>query len=400
MELKCKLQTYEWGKLGLESKAALLAKSGTPSIEIEPDTPYAELWMGTHPNGPSEDKKTGILLSSLIEKYPHYLGEPIRQLFGDKLPFLFKVLSVNKSLSIQAHPSKTHAEELYSTNPELYKDDNHKPEIAIALTSFEALCGFRPIAEIKNFVKNVRELRAVIGPDLCEQFILANPLESKEIFKQCFAKVMTCPQDEISMQLTQLIDKLSHLDENKCEEQLASLVQRLYSQYPNDVGCFAAYFLNHVKLEPFEALYLGPNEPHAYLSGDCVECMACSDNVVRAGLTPKYKDVDTLCKMLTYNNLPAEKQLFKAIEEDKYCKIFKPPVLDFAVAQIEIPVGETYYRLKIRNSASILLVIAGSGIFDSFALKPGVVLFIPANEKVDIKNVTQTLLLFQAMANI
>ena len=78
------------------------------------------------------------------------------------------------------------------------------------------------------------------------------------------------------------------------------LVLKLERQYPADVGVIAAFFLNHVKLNPGEALYLGANEPHAYLCGECIECMAASDNVVRAGLTPKHRDVQTLCSMLTY----------------------------------------------------------------------------------------------------
>lgn len=81
------------------------------------------------------------------------------------------------------------------------------------------------------------------------------------------------------------------------------LVLRLEKQYPDDVGVIAAFFLNYVKLNPGEALYLGANEPHAYISGECIECMATSDNVVRAGLTPKFRDVQTLCAMLTYKQV-------------------------------------------------------------------------------------------------
>lgn len=94
----------------------------------------------------------------------------------------------------------------------------------------------------------------------------------------------------ISHQLRQLTDK----------EQLVLLLEK---QYPADVGVLAAFFLNHVKLNPGEALFLGANEPHAYLSGECIECMATSDNVVRAGLTPKHRDVQTLCSMLTYKQV-------------------------------------------------------------------------------------------------
>lgn len=84
------------------------------------------------------------------------------------------------------------------------------------------------------------------------------------------------------------------------------MVLRLESQYPDDVGIIAAFFLNYVKLKRGEALYIGPNEPHAYLSGECIECMATSDNVVRAGLTPKHRDVRTLLSMLKYKQVMGE----------------------------------------------------------------------------------------------
>lgn len=94
----------------------------------------------------------------------------------------------------------------------------------------------------------------------------------------------------ISIQVRQLTDK-------------EHLVLRLEKQYPTDVGVIATFFLNHVKLAPGEALFLGANEPHAYIFGECIECMATSDNVVRAGLTPKHRDVQTLCSMLTYKQV-------------------------------------------------------------------------------------------------
>jgi mannose-6-phosphate isomerase len=81
------------------------------------------------------------------------------------------------------------------------------------------------------------------------------------------------------------------------------LVIRLEKQYPADVGILSIFFLNYLRLAPGEAVCLAANEPHAYLSGECVECMAASDNVVRAGFTPKYKDTDTLCSMLTYKQV-------------------------------------------------------------------------------------------------
>ena len=137
MELKCEVQQYAWGKIGSESQVALLAKSGREDFEIQSSTPYAELWMGTHPNGPSKIMESNQLLDEYIKDQPEVLGNTCRKLFGDNLPFLFKILSVNKALSIQAHPNKELAVALHHDRPHIYKDPNHKPEMAIALSNFE-----------------------------------------------------------------------------------------------------------------------------------------------------------------------------------------------------------------------------------------------------------------------
>ena len=131
--------------------AAEFAANGRPDdFCVDGTAPYAELWMGTHPNGPSMLKGPGALsLAEHISQKPEILGKDCRQKFGDQLPFLFKVLSVNKALSIQAHPDKKHAEKLHADRPDIYKDPNHKPEMAIALTDFEGLCGFRHVSHVQ-----------------------------------------------------------------------------------------------------------------------------------------------------------------------------------------------------------------------------------------------------------
>ncbi|CAM9480025.1 unnamed protein product [Ectocarpus sp. 13 AM-2016] len=164
--LETALQRYAWGKSGSDSMVAQLKKSEDPDFDVDEGQTYAELWMGTHPNGPSRVMRDGhegtdelqglygsaegpgMFLIELLETYPHYLGD--QEHVGD-LPFMFKVLSINKALSIQAHPDKKLAERLYATRPDLYKDDNHKPEMAVALSDFEGLCGFRPFREIGKY---------------------------------------------------------------------------------------------------------------------------------------------------------------------------------------------------------------------------------------------------------
>ena len=145
-------------------------------------------------------------------------------------------------------------------------------------------------------------------------------------------------------------------DENQRALYYADLIEHLNDEFPNDNGILMIYFLNYIQLKPTEAIYLAANEPHAYLSGgewstvyiylpkktdvihfsDCIENMACSDNVVRAGLTPKFIDIETLCSMLNYKGEEPTKKLFAPIDEDKYTKLYKPPVIDFAVAGIQV----------------------------------------------------------------
>uniref|UniRef100_A0A1B6KYT9 mannose-6-phosphate isomerase n=1 Tax=Graphocephala atropunctata TaxID=36148 RepID=A0A1B6KYT9_9HEMI len=267
MELRCSLQTYEWGKVGEDSEAALLARGGDPGVEILNFTPYAELWMGTHPNGPSRLTSSGENLHDWIQQNPQVLGESVREQFGVQLPFLFKVLSVNKALSIQVHPSKSQAEELHRLLPDIYKDPNHKPEMALALSTFEALCGFRPLDQIRQFLDMIPELRGCVGQDNADALSTCSEDCQQEVLSQCFHSLMTKADDVITIALTSLLSRLASLDESSRGMQMAELVERLHSQFPGDVGVFGPYLFNHVTLQPGESLYLAANEPHAYLSG-------------------------------------------------------------------------------------------------------------------------------------
>lgn len=119
------------------------------------------------------------------------------------------------------------------------------------------------------------------------------------LMSQLFTQFMKTDKDPVKKAVHDLVERLERnsLDSLSTADGIAL---RLHRDFPFDIGVFAPYWLNYVTLRPGESFFMAPNEPHAYLKGDCVECMACSDNVVRAGLTNKYKDVDTLCSMLTY----------------------------------------------------------------------------------------------------
>nr|CAD7569465.1 unnamed protein product [Timema californicum] len=402
MELRCAVQQYAWGKHGLSSKVAQIAKNNDPDFVANELSPYAELWMGTHPNGPSVIKVSGQELGDWILANTNTLGVKVMAKFGPQLPFLFKVLSVREALSIQAHPSKSHAEELHLLRPDIYKDPNHKPELAIAITPFEALCGFRLAREIAEFLKNIPELRVIVGEEVASKFVSSDEANQQSALKECFQALMTASKPVIESNLIALVTRIASLDESGRAEVLASLLCRLHSQFPGDVGCFAIYFLNFLALKPGEALYLGPNEPHAYLAGDCIECMACSDNVVRAGLTPKYKDVDTLCNMLNYTFESANSKLFAPTRDNQFTVVFRPPVPDFAVADINIPPSSPQFLLRPRDTASILLVLDGEGSTDYLGiyLNHGTVLFLPAGLQLNVTTSDHALHMFQAFANV
>ncbi|XP_069480615.1 mannose-6-phosphate isomerase isoform X1 [Ambystoma mexicanum] len=398
--LSCAVQNYAWGKIGLDSEVAKLLASSDPLVHINPELPYAELWMGTHPKGDAvivDNRITQKTLGQWIADHPECLGSKVKDTFSGQLPFLFKVLSVKIALSIQAHPNKDLAARLHALFPEHYPDANHKPEMAIALTSFEGMCGFRPVEEIVAFLQNVPEFRALIGNAAAEQLersLGEDPRGVAVALRSCFTSMMKSEKKVFVDQLNMLVKRISEqvAAGKDTSESNGELLLRLHSQFPGDIGCFAIYFLNLVRLKPGEAMFLGANEPHAYLSGDCIECMACSDNTVRAGLTPKYIDVTTLCQMLNYMPAPARSKLFPAMPNpsDPCTSLYDPPVPDFTVIRIEVPASTKKYIVASIDSASIVLVIQGEATATStsalsdMSLRRGSVIFISANESVSL----------------
>ncbi|CAH0474563.1 unnamed protein product [Peronospora belbahrii] len=374
-ELQCVTKTYAWGKYGLESSVAQLKEAADDSFQADPSTPYAELWMGTHSNGPSrvlrEDGGESLLLSDYIQTLPHHET--------GNLPYLFKVLSVRKALSIQAHPDTKLANELHEKFPKIYKDSNHKPEMAIALTRFEALCQFRKEGEIASHLKTVPELCGLVDVEVAQRLVAQQSEASLRDFFRCF---MYAASDKIVAQLHALRARLQKASRLTA---LEKLVLRLGNDYPGDIGCFCPFLLNYVTLDPGEAVFLDANEPHAYLSGDCIECMACSDNVVRAGLTPKFIDKETLHLMLTYRT--------------------GKPLPEFEVEAVELKPHQRY-TLPARKGDSIILVTSGSGSTvepsgtgDGRVMFKGQVYFLSKGEILEIQGGEEGISTFRASPN-
>mmetsp|Transcript_2467 Transcript_2467/g.2427 ORF Transcript_2467/g.2427 Transcript_2467/m.2427 type:complete len:447 (+) Transcript_2467:46-1386(+) len=373
LKLCCPVQKYAWGKLGENSLVAILKSSGDSSFQLNSSLPYAELWMGTHTSGPAIIDGTNTYLSNWLSLNSSAVGYIPDGYSSDSLPFLLKVLSVRTALSIQAHPDKTLAKTLHITQPEHYKDSNHKPEMSIALTPFESMCGFRPISEIRNHLTLYPELKSIIGNNVSEQFQtfdLNDSVYAHQQLKSLFTALMEASDDNITENLQLLIHRLKSQEQTKFEEgeethsneiiKLNSLMLRLYSDYPNDRGVVCPLILNYLEIKPGQAFFMGPNEPHAYISGDCVECMALSDNTVRAGLTPKHRDVTTLCEMLHYKS--DGPPICPIQQLDEYTTLFRPPFdicAEFEVEKIELLSGQLTSFLRV-PCASIFILVSGT----------------------------------------
>ncbi|KAG5218714.1 Mannose-6-phosphate isomerase [Trichophyton interdigitale] len=427
--LQCGVNSYDWGKVGSESAAARYA-AATPidGFSVEADKPYAELWMGTHPSLPSKDFETQRTLLDLVQTNKALMSTEIVSRYGGKLPFLFKILSIGKALSIQAHPNKKLAESLHAKDSKNYPDDNHKPEMTIAVTPFEGLCGFRPLAEIVHFLRAVEPLRDLVGNEAAEAFEKTvsgqettqdeeATQKNKTALREVFTKLMQSSPESITSATQKLVSAAesspdsfatssssSSPDTNPSNpSELAQLVVRLNGQFPNDIGLFVLFFLNFIKLEPGEAMFLKADDIHAYISGDIVECMASSDNVVRAGFTPKFKDVSTLTSMLTYSYAPIEEQKMTPTEypymkmnttaysSGSSASLYDPPIEEFSVVKTDLKSAGAKATFEPINGPSIIICTAGEGKISvgpakSFDMKEGHVFFVGATAECVIES--------------
>lgn len=357
--------------------------------------------MGTHPSCPTYVKTENFTTTISLKDH----------LNGVELPFLFKVLSVRTALSIQAHPDISLAKKLHASDPKNYRDANHKPEMAIALGDFEALCGFRRAHRISEFGEMFEGFAELIGEENIKSLKESNDdLSEKEAIKAAFSKLMSSSKEEIISAIQKFVN-LVHIDNNK---DILSLFNRLNQQYPNDVGVFCVFFLNHFILKSGEAVFLAANEPHAYLSGSCIECMASSDNVVRAGLTPKHRDVDVLCSMLTYKSYNGLEDILttplslKTLLNRPNANLYKSPVPEFSVLKIEL-IGHDSKDIcgdASKFGKSILICTEGSAKLEitetseSFDIKFGSVIYLPATCKFILTSKSDKSTIYQAFEPI
>lgn len=315
--------------------------------------------------------------------------------------------------------------------------------MAIAITPFSGFCGFRPLNEISNFLNHVPEFATLIGPDAKTDLLAFSSTEKlplseepkKLALRAVFEALMTADEKLVKEELAKLVKRYrvggAEVDEENEPEELRELVLTLESQFPEDIGVFCAFLLNVVKLQPGQAAFLKANEPHAYISGgalgallrlgiwrrftdrqtisDIIECMATSgastlslavmpsppdlppsvptDNVVRAGLTPKLRDVPTLVSMLTYTSAPPTSQLMSAtpFRSLAHSQLYDPPIEEFSVLHTTLSASKNESENQPGvEGPSILIFTSGKGTLGGEKVEEGAVWFVKAGEEIEL----------------
>ena len=395
LPLRGKVQHYDWG--GQQFIPCLI---GQPNDDQKP---FAELWMGTHNRGQATLDYQGktLLLSELIKEYPEViLGRKVIEQFGNQLPFLFKILDVDKMLSIQAHPNKAQAEKGFERENQMgiprtssqrnFKDDNHKPEVMFALTEFWLLHGFRPQAAILQSLESVPEFN-----------VLADPLKEKGL-QELYKMIMEWPQDRVNTILQPLKDRLlTSLEQNQLHPDQADYWAALgfRDMTPSakllDRGIFSIYLLNLVKLQPGQAIFQDAGIPHAYLRGVNVELMANSDNVFRGGLTRKHIDVTTLLDHLIFDPV-----IPKVISGEKISATetaYPTSAPDFELRRIHIAPHKVHHNAAANSPAIVILIEGEALVNDQLKLNRGEIILIPANIFCTIEARNSGAVLFKAI---
>ena len=360
-------RAYAWGSTGLIAGL----EGRTPTGE-----PEAEIWYGDHPGCPSHVvSPDGSVTDQTLDAALATAGEA-------PLPFLLKLLAAASSLSIQAHPTKAQAVAGYAreeaarvprdADDRLYRDDNHKPEIIVALSDrFEALVGLRPVEATLRLlaaldggaaIAHLTELLGDAGDEGDEPAGLRAALE--------WALSQASPTD-----VAELDAALARADAPEFAAELAVL-RAASADFPGDRGLFVALLMNLVVLRRGEGLFAPAGVLHAYQSGLGVELMAASDNVLRGGLTPKHVDVPELLSVLDASPGPAPVVEPRPVGADS--ADYPVPVPDFALTRVEVS-GEAAIAL---HGPAIALLTAGEvaatddGGDAPVALRPGRAVYV------------------------
>ncbi|MFG2880042.1 mannose-6-phosphate isomerase, class I [Streptomyces sp. NPDC048337] len=365
------IRPYAWGSTTAIPKLFGVEPTGEPQ---------AEMWMGAHSGAPSRiDRGNGeTALSDVIAADPDgELGAATVAKFGTRLPFLFKVLAAGAPLSLQVHPDRAQARAGFEDEERRgvpidaahrnYKDPNHKPEMLCALTPFDGLCGFRPPQQAADLIEGlgVRSLKPYAD------LLRAHPEDAA--LREVLTAVLTADREEMAHTVTEAAAAAERL--GGAYTPYASLVH----DYPGDPGVIAAMLLNPFRLQPGEAVFLGAGVPHAYVQGLGVELLANSDNVLRAGLTPKHVDVPELLKIVKFE--PGDPHVLRPEGDGE--EVYETPIDEFRLSRFVLPPGAAPRSLPA-DTPQILLCTSGSPRLGELTLAPGESVWVRAGEKSEL----------------
>ncbi|MFC8600716.1 mannose-6-phosphate isomerase, class I, partial [Isoptericola sp. NPDC057191] len=320
----------------------------------EPDgTPAAELWLGAHPAAPSRlrgpDGAGGPSLDDLVRAEPHAaLGRRVADRFGPRLPYLLKVLAAERALSLQVHPRPHLARAGYHRETRAglaagdprrsFHDDQHKPEMIVALSPFEALAGFRSPRSVLGLLDGLDGVLVdVVRAALTARPSTAGVRAATEALVAA-RRSPSCAADVVAA--VDAVARRHRADAHGPTARADATVLALAAQHPGDPGALVSLLLNRVTLEPGEAMYVPAGEVHAYLSGFGVEVMAASDNVLRAGLTTKHVDAPALLECASFAPRPPARPATLVSGGESVVVTYRAPVEEFALTFADVVPGE------------------------------------------------------------
>ena len=347
------IKHYDWG--GYSFIPGLL------NVPNEKKIPFAEYWMGVHPLAECElvmaDGSVRLLKDYFSTSSPTAMGAYVSRRFGT-MPYLLKALDVREMLSIQVHPSKIDVAKDFAEETEQgvpidsptrnYKDDNHKPELMVAMGDFWLLHGFKPEDELRKTLQQIPELN----------FLLQ--VFNQSGYKGLYKTIMEMPQEKVNASLQPLSKRIillfqeGKLNPAQAHYWAAKAFLRFSDARTFDRGIFSIYLFNLLKLQKGEAVFQDSGVPHAYLEGQNVEIMASSDNVLRGGLTNKPVNVPELLKHVLCEATHPEILRGKNNGNEL---VYETPAPDFELSSFKLNKGA---REKITTTtAEVFLLVEG-----------------------------------------
>ncbi|KAJ9094035.1 hypothetical protein QFC21_006136 [Naganishia friedmannii] len=388
IRLACDAQNYPWGKVGNDSIISQFGPEASGNDwKFDENTPYAELWMTTHPNLPSKlYAHPSTLLSKHLYEHPELLGvvpqkfpKPVEGKKDKHVPFVFKILTCKQALPLQIHPDKTLAAQLHARDPAKFPDANHKPEIAVALTPFLGFAGFAPFDRIESNLRSIPELAQLLGRFASYEAYLRDPTSKDKVkalvkdilgMNQKSSGVLESAKDAIKAVtglareperergggdaqgvVRSLIERIERdgagevfggtMWDQEQGQRIERALKKTQEYYAGDPGIIVAcFFMNLIELKPGEAMYVPEDGLHAWLDGQIIELMANSDDVLNAAfIEPGEKDdLNIFIDAMRCDPRPAETYKIKrarwSLSEGAGAEVYQVPAEEFSLYHV------------------------------------------------------------------